>query len=107
MNDDRGIALADQEECRGQHIFCEKLCAFDSFRTKGWEVEERRLTFFTHPPFFSDPTRKSNAAWVSEKNGWGTRLNAENLPSPPSQGKNILLTFPFIEPRPIRQAETL
>ena len=29
---------------------------------------------------------------------WRKGLNAENLPSPPSQGKNILLTFPFIEP---------
>jgi hypothetical protein len=33
-----------------------------------------------------------------EQPSWRKGLNAENLPSPPSQGKNILLTFPFIEP---------
>jgi hypothetical protein len=29
---------------------------------------------------------------------WRKGLNDENPPSPPSPGKNILLTFPFIEP---------
>lgn len=33
-----------------------------------------------------------------EQSVWRKGLNAENPPSPPSQGKNILLTFPFIEP---------
>src|SRR6185437_5730121 len=35
---------------------------------------------------------------------WRKGLKDENLPSPPSQGKNILLTFPFIEPAYVKAA---
>ena len=43
----------------------------------------------------------SSAAWkmrASEKPFRRKALNVEHLCSPPSQGKNILVTFPFIEP---------
>lgn len=48
-----------------------------------------------------DPNSTSSAALkmrTCEQTVWRKGLNDENLHSPPSQGKNILLTFPFIEP---------
>ncbi len=48
-----------------------------------------------------DPNQTVAAALsmrTCERLSWRKGLNAENLPSPTSPGKNILLTFPFIEP---------
>jgi hypothetical protein len=53
------------------------------------------------PQHIMNPANTSTAARkmrARKESFWRKGLNGEKLPTPPSRGKNFLLTLPFIEP---------